>query len=266
MCFFCLQSPGEQRHVLLWQKKSSAGFLPLYNLIYSKTLAIVEPEVELTTKKTTELLNFWIASMHETLLSVSLFVENEGNLPTHYEIFRNELKWIHLGTHSMKLWSWYEHQKMLRIVSTREHISNQLKDTRRSRADSAVSSQWVSAVPSTPGRRLRGSLRRPPALPVSRAVVSCCVVSVFVSVFEPLSILSPCLCVSSCKARKEIMQNKINTYEVVNLHFCLLFETFETILRLSGTSNALLVPLSSLLARPGCSNRLCECILYVYYI
>lgn len=58
MCFFCLQSPGEQRHVLLWQKKSSAGFLPLYNLIYSKTLAIVEPEVELTTKKTTELLNF----------------------------------------------------------------------------------------------------------------------------------------------------------------------------------------------------------------
>lgn len=30
--------------------------------------------------------------MHETLLSVSLFVENEGNLPTHYEIFRNEVK------------------------------------------------------------------------------------------------------------------------------------------------------------------------------
>lgn len=53
MCFFCLQGPGEQRHVLLWH------FFPyIYNLIYSKTLAIVEPEVELTTKKTTELLNF----------------------------------------------------------------------------------------------------------------------------------------------------------------------------------------------------------------
>ena len=190
MCFFCLQSPGEQRHVLLWQKKSSAGFLPLYNLIYSKTLAIVEPEVELTTKKTTELLNFWIASMHETLLSVSLFVENEGNLPTHYEIFRNELKWIHLGTHSMKLWSWYEHQKMLRIVSTREHISNQLKDTRRSRADSAVSSQWVSAVPSTPGRRLRGSLRRPPAL--SQSPERWCLAASFRSSFRSLSLFQSC--------------------------------------------------------------------------
>jgi len=41
------------------KKNHQPDFFPyIYNLIYSKTLAIVEPEVELTTKKTTELLNF----------------------------------------------------------------------------------------------------------------------------------------------------------------------------------------------------------------
>lgn len=61
------------------------------------------------------------------------------------------------------------------------------------------------------------------------------------------------------------MRNKINTYEVVNLHVCLLFETFETILRLSGTSNALLVPLSSLHVldvATGCASVYYICITY----